>query len=127
VLGAATEAQRADAQRAGDTVQAMQAAAREGVAVGAVAEAARASLGADDLVRSAAAYGLGHGIGLDLEESPTIRPGAAETLPSGATLGLHVVLPGGIAARTLHVTGDAAINLTTTASEPLVECGGREP
>jgi Xaa-Pro aminopeptidase len=126
VLGAATEAQRADAQRAGDAVQAMQAAAREGVAVGAVAEAARASLGADDLVRSAAAYGLGHGIGLDLEEGPTIRPDAAESLQSGATLGVHVVLPGGIAARTLHVTGDGAINLTTTAIEPLVECGGRE-
>ena len=132
VLGHASEDQRALSRAAADALSAMQAVAREGAAVAELADAARARLGSDDLVRSATTYGLGHAIGLDLEEGSTIAAGASGSLRNDATLGLHVVLQAGgrgaIAARTLHVTGAGAtwLNLNTDL-EPLAECGRTQP
>jgi len=94
-----------DASLASQAVEAMAAAAKPGVTAGAVAEAARAVLSSATgwTATSADDYGLGNGIGLDLEEPPFIRAGSAEPLVSGATLALRVVLPGSIAGRTIAV------------------------
>jgi Xaa-Pro aminopeptidase len=90
---------------AGQALAAMVSAAQPGATAGAVAEAGRSvlssALGWTDT--AADAYGLGNGIGLDLEEPPFIRPGEPATLRAGATLALRVVLPGSIAGRTIVV------------------------
>jgi Xaa-Pro aminopeptidase len=96
----------AAAALAQQAVDAMAAAAVAGATAGAVADAARAVLSSATgwTSTSADAYGLGHGIGLDLEEPPAIAAGSTERLQAGAALALHVVLPGQIAGRTLFVT-----------------------
>ncbi|HEX6512857.1 MAG TPA: M24 family metallopeptidase [Chloroflexota bacterium] len=86
-------------------LQAMVDAAKPGAAAGAVADAARGVLSSATgwTDTSADAYGLGHGIGLDLEERPAIEPGSRAALVSGSALALHVVLPGAIAGTTVLV------------------------
>lgn len=83
-------------------LEAMVSAAQPGAEPGAVAQAARGALSVPEWAR-AEAYGLGSGIGLDLEEPPFIQPGDKGTLVKDSTLALHVVLPGGIAGRTIRV------------------------
>ncbi|HLY66138.1 MAG TPA: M24 family metallopeptidase, partial [Chloroflexota bacterium] len=94
----------AAAQRAAAAVDAMAGAARAGARVSTITEGAKAVLAGEDWSR-AKTYGLGHGIGLDLEEAPAIAGASEVTLPPGTALALHVVLPGGIAGRTLIVAG----------------------
>ena len=116
VLGPAGGEARALARTAHEALTAMTAAARPGVTSGAVAAAARAALRRSDLKEAADAYGLGHGIGLDLEEPPYVRDDDATRLAEGMTLALHVVLHdrGGAGA----LTGQTVL-IGRTGVEPL--------
>lgn len=124
VLGPASDALSALSANASEALHVMQSAARPGVAASDLADAAGAHIGQGAMLTAAEAYGLGHGIGLDLEEHPTISVGSADTLHPGATLGLHVVLHnaplGVISGRTISVTDQGAEPLLSLA--PLVEC-----
>lgn len=94
-----------DSALASQAVDAMAAAAGPGATAGAVADTARQVLSSATgwTTTSADDYGLGNGIGLDLEEPPIIQPSSAETLVAGATLALRVALPGSIAGQTIVV------------------------
>ena len=100
VLGTADADTQALADAARGAVQAMAAGAGPGAVAGAVADAGLASLGDAQPLLSpqhgamSASYGLGHGVGLDVEEPPYVRPGEASPLVDGAVLALHVVLHG---------------------------------
>ncbi len=124
-LGAPDGAVRALAETAAETVAAMRAAAvAPGARASDVAEAAHQRLGTGEALAAAEAYGLGHGIGLDLEESPTIAADEATAIQDGATLGLHVVLHAGgrgaIFGQTIGVAAGSATPLLPLAA--LVEC-----
>jgi Xaa-Pro aminopeptidase len=100
-----------DSALASQALDAMAVAARPGATAGSVADAARSVLSSATgwTDTSADSYGLGHGIGLDLEEPPFVRAGESAKLAGGATLALHVVLPGSIAGRTITVAqGEAS-------------------
>jgi Xaa-Pro aminopeptidase len=94
VLGAPDGETRALLETAQAAVAAMVAAARLGAGGAAVAAAALAHLRDRGQTARALEYGLGHGIGLDLEEPPFVRPDDATPLPAGAALALHIVLHG---------------------------------
>jgi Xaa-Pro aminopeptidase len=85
------------AARAQAAVDAMAASAVAGARCSAVAAAAQTALADDALLASASAYGLGHGIGLDVHEWPTIALDSPDVLSSGTALALHVVLANGAA------------------------------
>ena len=73
-------------------------------------------------------YGLGHGIGLDAEETPLVRLGEEAVVPDRATLALHVVLHAGegrgaIAGQTVAV-GPTGSTVLTGGVDELVECSG---
>jgi Xaa-Pro aminopeptidase len=124
VLGAPDAATRALAEAAERAVAALADGARPGVAAGALADAALASLDPRAAMLSTS-YGLGHGIGLDLEEPPALRPGAPDPLVAGAVLALHVVLHGadgrGALATRLVVVGPGGVEplLAPPALQPL--------
>jgi Xaa-Pro aminopeptidase len=111
VLGAPVPAQRALIEKAAAAVAAMEAAARPGEPVASIAEAAERAIGDDVLVRSARAYGLGSGIGLDQEETPRISRESTEKAGGANALALHVVLQrdglGAVAARTIFLDDKA--------------------
>jgi len=91
VLGPVPEAMRDLAQRAGAAMAAMRGATVAGGAVAAIWRAAEAALG-PVLLPLAASYGIGHGIGLDSEEAPSIVASSDGELRADATLSLHLVL-----------------------------------
>ena len=70
-----------------------------------VAAAARKALGDDGLLTFASSYGLGHGIGMDVEDVPSIALDSEDVLNAGTALALHIVLKDGsacaIAGRTI--------------------------
>ncbi len=101
VLGAADAPTRALVERAERAVAAMADSARPGAPAAVVAGAARLGAPSDPAAALAASYGLGHGIGLDLEESPYLRPDDPTPLVEGAVLALHVVLHGEVGAGAL--------------------------
>ena len=121
VLGAADEATRRLADSAERALSAMSGALRPGAPAGAAADAALEVLNAADASLStqhsalSTSYGLGHGIGLDLEEAPYLRLGATAPLVEGAVLALHVVLHG--------ERGRGALATRTV----VVEAGGARP
>lgn len=91
VLGATESGLRdlfGQAQRA---LAAMAAAVRGGAPAADVARAARTVLG-DALYRSAALYGLGHGIGLDADEDPILAETSTATFAEDATVAARVIL-----------------------------------
>lgn len=94
-----------DSVLASQALDAMIAAARPGVSAGTVADAARGVLASATgwTDTSADVYGLGNGIGLDLEEPPIIESASPHKLVANATLALRVVLPGSIAGKTIVV------------------------
>jgi len=100
VLGTADAETRQLAATAGAAVAAMLAVASTGATAGAAVDAAvNVTREAHDLLGTAPSapsdtYGLGHGIGLDIEEPPYLRAGDETPLIEGATLALHVVLHG---------------------------------
>jgi Xaa-Pro aminopeptidase len=104
LLGSPPEPVRALERRADAAVDAMAAALGPGETAGALWDAAARVLDAAQL-RSAGAYGLGHGIGLDADEAPAILPGSTETFGGCAGIALHAVVRnddgGALAARTL--------------------------
>lgn len=81
-----------------------------------VAAAAEAAIAAPSLIESARSYGLGHGIGLDLEEPPTISVRSNEIIGDDVHLALDIVLHHdgiGIAAgEMVHVKGNVCKRLT---------------
>ncbi len=93
---------------------AMIAAVTGGARAADVAAAAEHVLG-PRLSAGAAAYGFGHGIGLDADERPSIRRDSADTIPADGALALHVVLhdggTGAIAGTTLLVRDGRASDL----------------
>jgi len=107
VLGAAPAALRALYHRADAALQTMIRSARAGASVGSLVESARSLL---DEGSSAEIYGLGNGIGLDLEEAPALRAGGSERLQTDMILALRVVLHaqdhGAAVASTLRVRED---------------------
>jgi Xaa-Pro aminopeptidase len=96
------------ASRARAAVDAMEAAAVAGARGSTVAAAARKSIDDDALLAFASSYGLGHGIGTDVDDAPSIALESEDVLDAGASLALHIVLRDGpacaIAGRTI-VTG----------------------
>ena len=140
VLGTADEATRRLAASAEQALIAMTGALHPGAPAGAAADAALASLeagagaasgpttpGAANRAPTAlsTSYGLGHGIGLDIEEPPYLQPGETTALVEGAVLVLHVVLHGGgrggaLATRTVVVEAGGAKPLVDDLA-PLVE------
>lgn len=131
VLGAADAELRRLARTAATAVEAMVGPLRGGAQAGSAAEAAltvlhRAPSAAaappatpdGSAGNSSLSYGLGHGIGLDLEEPPYLRPGEAAALADGAVLALHVVLHGSgghgaLATRSAVVGRDGALPLAS--------------
>jgi len=93
------------ASRARAAVDAMEAAAIAGARGSTVAAAARKALGDDGLLTCASSYGLGHGIGMDVEDVPSIALDSEDVLNAGTALALHIVLKDGsacaIAGRTI--------------------------
>jgi Xaa-Pro dipeptidase len=83
--------------RAEAALDAMTDATRSGARCGAIAAAAKTALADDALLASAGAYGLGHGIGLDVHEWPSIAVDSPDVLTPGTALALHVVLENGSA------------------------------
>ncbi|HEV2889944.1 MAG TPA: aminopeptidase P family protein [Frankiaceae bacterium] len=124
-LGPAADWQRevyalvAEAQRAG----------REALAVGAVA--GDVDKVARDVIEAAghgAAYthSLGHGVGLEIHEAPTLRAGATDTLadrtPVTVEPGVYLAGRGGVRIEdTLVVRADGAPELLTTTTKELLE------
>jgi Xaa-Pro aminopeptidase len=93
VLGDGSPALQALAGRACAALAAMREAVRPGACVSYLRQRAEGLL--DDTVRmSAAAYGYGHGIGLDAEEAPFIEAADDQPLVDGATLALRVIAHG---------------------------------
>ncbi len=124
VLGAAADWQReiyalvAESQAAGRAALAVGA---DVVAVDAAARAVIAAAGHGDHF----SHGLGHGVGLEIHEAPSIGPLGAGTLAAGMALTVEpgVYLPGHGGVRiedTLVVTADAPRLLTLTSKELLV-------
>jgi len=109
VLGPASAALRALYHRADAALQTMMQSARAGVSVASLVGSACSLL---DEGSSAEIYGLGNGIGLDLEEAPTLRAGGSERLQTNVTLALRVILHAqghGVAiARMLRVREDGS-------------------
>lgn len=75
-------------------IAAMVSAAKAGATAGSVAEAGLSKL-SEASRRSAVAYGLGRGIGIDLNGWPDIVPGSQERLTEGALLSFHVFAQNG--------------------------------
>jgi Xaa-Pro aminopeptidase len=110
-----------------DLVAAAQAAGREALAIGAVAgEVDRV---ARDVIGGAGhgeayTHSLGHGVGLEIHEAPTLRPGATDTLadrtPVTVEPGVYLAGRGGVRIEdTLVVRADGPELLTTTTKELL--------
>jgi Xaa-Pro aminopeptidase len=127
VLGGADEATRRLADGAEQALGAIAGALRPGAPAGAAADAALDVLNGAEASLSTS-YGLGHGIGLDLEESPYLRPGESTALVDGAVLALHAVLHGeggrgALATRTVVLEAGGARPLVDNMA-PLVELPG---
>jgi Xaa-Pro aminopeptidase len=69
-------------------------AAKAGATAGSVADAALSKL-SEASRRSALAYGLGRGIGIEINGWPDIVPGSSERLREGTLLSFHVFATGG--------------------------------
>lgn len=91
VLGPIPPALRTISSRAAQAMHAMEAELRPGAVASNVAAAAKRVL-SEDLWASASAYGLGHGIGLDVDELPLIREDSADIVLRDAAIALHVVV-----------------------------------
>jgi len=95
------------ASRARAAVDAMEAAAVAGARGSTVAAAAQQALSDDNLLAFASNYGLGHGIGMDVDDVPSIAIDSNDVLNAGTALALHIVLKDGsdcaIAGRTMVV------------------------
>ncbi len=123
VLGTVPPPVRELVNKASRAVGAMETASRAGTPVRAIAEAARSAIGAGALWDSAARYGLGHGIGLDIDLPPTIALESTETLDRELILALHVVLHdgpyGAVAGNTFLIHGRESSALS--GHPPLVD------
>jgi methionyl aminopeptidase len=97
------------ASRARAAVDAMVATAIAGARGSVIAAAARKSLDDDALMAFAGSYGLGHGIGMNVNEGPSIALDSDDVLNAGTALALHIVLRDGpacaIAGRTIVTPG----------------------
>jgi Xaa-Pro aminopeptidase len=120
VLGRASAAQQALAARAAAALAAIRAAAVPGALVSGLHDRAEARLDDAALCASARAYGYGHGIGLDPEETPFVVPGSDERVVEGATLALRVI---GHSAGQGIATGQVVI-AGLNGGEPLIEAPG---
>jgi len=123
VLGTVPPGVRELVNKASRAIGAMETAARAGTPVRTVAEAARSILGAGVLWDVACTYGLGHGIGLDIDIPPTIALESSETIDRETVLALHVVLHdgpyGAVAGNTFLLHGKESSSLST--HPPLVD------
>lgn len=94
-------------------LDAMAASSRAGAQIGSIAASARTALG--DAHATAQSYGLGNGIGLDINEAPVISGASGARYAQGSTVALRVIAHSrghGVAiARTLHITTDGAVCL----------------
>jgi Xaa-Pro dipeptidase len=117
VLGPASPGLRALAERAHAALAAMRKAAVPGATAAAVAAAADACLADRELRNSAAAHGLGHGIGLNPEEAPMITAANDKTIRAGMSLALQVISRGGDES----IAFGEMIFVGATANETLIE------
>jgi Xaa-Pro dipeptidase len=99
-------------------LDAMECVATAGSTIRAIAAAARAAIGDEEMAARAEAYGFAHGIGLDAEEFPLIGSHDDEPLAAGTTLALRAVLHGdGVGAavgKTVLIGEASAESLTRT-------------
>ena len=110
-------------------VQAAQAAGREALAVGAVA--GDVDKAARDVIAGAGhgddyTHSLGHGVGLEIHEAPTLRSGATDTLadrtPVTVEPGVYLAGRGGVRIEdTLVVRAGSGPELLTTTTKDLLE------
>ena len=100
-------------------LDAMVGSSRAGAQIGSIAASARTALG--DAHATAAGYGLGNGIGLDVNEAPTISGASGARYVDGSAVALrvmaHVGGRGVAIATTLHVTTNGAVNLGSGATD----------
>lgn len=113
VLGQPQPALAALHAKAQAALDAMARSSRADTQIGSIAASARTALG--DAHASAASYGLGNGIGLDINEAPLITGASGARYADGSVVALRVMAHAGghgvALARTLHVTGTGAIDL----------------
>lgn len=122
IVGSApTDRQRAVHEAVSDAAAAARQALRVGVEVAELDAIARAVL-SDAGLEQYFTHGLGHGIGLEIHESPLLSKASAGTICDGAVVTIEpgVYLPGEFGVRiedTCHVTADATTILTNFPRE----------
>lgn len=94
-------------------LDAMAASSRTGTQIGSIAASARTALG--DAHATAQSYGLGNGIGLDVNEQPVISGSSGARYVDGSTVALRVLAHAGgrgvAVARTLQISSGGAVCL----------------
>ncbi|HET6498412.1 MAG TPA: M24 family metallopeptidase, partial [Coriobacteriia bacterium] len=124
VIGRATS----EFRRVYESVQAANERGREAVRGGVpgveIDRVARAALERDGLAEYFG-HGLGHGVGLQVHESPTLSPKGVRPVPLGAVVTIEpgVYVPGrfGVRIEDLVVVGDGGCRVLSTAPRDLIE------
>jgi Xaa-Pro aminopeptidase len=124
VVGSATDRQHEVYQAVADAQQAAIAGARPGMTGIAIDALARDSLGRSGLAEHFG-HGLGHGVGLEVHESPSVGPRGVDPVPAGAVVtiepGVYIAGFGGVRIEDLVVMEHDRCRLLSNAPRHLIE------